>query len=70
MNLITFTDELDGGRVVTFKVDTETNAMLDQISLDIGISKSAVIRTLIKYGIQTLKKQCKQINTKNYEIIK
>jgi hypothetical protein len=63
MNLIQFTDELAGSCVVTFKADPETNAKLNQISSEVGISKSAVIRTLIKYGIQTLNKQYKQFNT-------
>jgi predicted DNA-binding protein len=63
MNLIQFKDELAGRLIVTFKLDTETNAKLNQIATEVGISKSAVIRTLIKYGIQTLNKQYKQINT-------
>jgi hypothetical protein len=63
MNQIQFTDELVGSCVVTFKADPGTNAMLNKIASEIGISKSAVIRTLIKYGIQTLTKQYKQFNT-------
>ena len=63
MNLIQFKDEQAGSLLVTFKLDTETNAKLNQIATEVGISKSAVIRTLIKYGIQTLNKQYKQSNT-------
>ena len=63
MNLIQFKDELAGRLLVTFKLDAETNEKLNQIAAEVGISKSAVIRTLIKYGIQTLNKQYKQFNT-------
>jgi len=60
MNLIKFTEELDNGICITARIGSDMNAKLNQIALEVGVSKAAVIRTLLKYGILNVNKQKKQ----------
>jgi DNA-binding MurR/RpiR family transcriptional regulator len=57
MNLIKFTDELDNGICITAKIGSDLNDKLNRIALEVGVSKAAVVRTLLKYGILNYNKQ-------------
>ena len=57
--LLQFTDEIEVGKQIAFRVSESTSRELNKIATEMGISVSAVIRTLVKYGISTYNKQNK-----------
>ena len=57
MNLITFSDELYEGICITATVGKDMNERLNQIAQKEGVSKAAVVRTFLRYGIQNYSKQ-------------
>jgi len=60
MNILSFYDSVEDGRVVTFKIDKRTEQKLIDISKETGLSKSAVIRLLIRQAINLNSKQNKK----------
>lgn len=49
---INFTDEKETAKLITFRMSQESFKKLSQVAREQGKSTSAVIRSLVKYGIQ------------------
>jgi hypothetical protein len=60
MNILNFYDSVEDGRIITFKIDERTEQKLIGISNETGLSKSAVIRLLLRQAINLNKKQDKR----------
>lgn len=60
MSFLNFYDSTENGRIITFKIDERTELKLISISQETGLSKSAVIRLLLRQAINLNKKQDKR----------
>ena len=59
-SILQFTDETEVVKLVTFRISKPLYKELNEIAKEMGISVSAVLRTLVKYGISAYNKQNKK----------
>lgn len=63
MNIFGFYDSVEDGRVIAFMIDERTESKLIEIAQETGLSKSAVIRLLLRQAINLNKKQDKRTSS-------
>jgi predicted DNA-binding protein len=58
-------DEGQPIKIITFRIDLEADERLNKVTAEQGLSKSATIRAILKYGLEVLDNEYKSDPTTN-----